>query len=222
MKKVSLLALSLFLAMPLAGCGKKMPDPPKQYTDDTCSNKYLEEFNPNLGKALREAEGNPPFENLFRPMNEHEYSFPDGAIDKGKEAEDKVALEHLQRFPKYIKYIKGCHNLEKKEHEEYVKRINDDASHVLEPVPNVTNITYPKPSKETCSNKYVNSHPELKKAIGYAFNQLLVEGKSTKKEVEKAEAEAKAKNFQDLDAIADLLKPKALGDFYKSCARYPD
>ena len=33
---------------------------------------------------------------------------------------------------------------------------------------------------------------------------------------------AKAKNFKDLDAIADLLKPKALGDFYKSCIRYPD
>ena len=240
LNKKLILALTLCFAMPLAGCGKNdkkqpenYPDPPKQITQDTCTEDYFNNH-PDLAKALYEAEGSPqdpegPTAGAVLPTG-HKiteadvasynvakvmlagWSFMVGSVPF--KPYQKKAFDYLNKHgpEKYKKYIVECRNA----------ILPDRLTNPFEPVPNVTNITYPKPSKETCSNKYVNSHPELKKAIGYAFNQLLVEGKSTKKEVEKAEAEAKAKNFQDLDAIADLLKPKALGDFYKNCARYPD
>ena len=53
--------LSLFFlcfTISLAGCSKNYPDPPKQITQDTCTEDYFNNH-PDLAKALYEAEGSP-------------------------------------------------------------------------------------------------------------------------------------------------------------------
>ncbi len=58
LNKKLILALTLCFAMPLAGCGKNYPDPPKQITPDTCKEDYFDSH-PDLAKALYEAAGSP-------------------------------------------------------------------------------------------------------------------------------------------------------------------
>ena len=48
----------LCFTISLAGCSKNYPDPPKQITQDTCTEDYFDNH-PDLAKALYEAEGSP-------------------------------------------------------------------------------------------------------------------------------------------------------------------
>lgn len=106
-------ALSLFFlcfTISLAGCGKNYPDPPKKITDDTCARIYLD-MRPDLEKALGEAEGIPS-----------ELSTPQSAMFDFANPPDKE-FEHLKKNgpQKYIKYVEGCRNLQKKELEQINK-----------------------------------------------------------------------------------------------------
>ena len=122
--------LSLFFlcfTISLAGCSKS--DPPKQITQDTCSQDYLRNH-PDLAKALYEAEGSPSKAETF-PAGTMYFGHRITEIEAESEAAhnimeaglfrkslplfpyQKEALDYLNKHgpEKYKKYVADCRKL---------------------------------------------------------------------------------------------------------------
>ena len=81
----------------------------------------------------------------------------------------------------------------------------------------LTGVIIPKPTQKTCSDQYLNHHPELKKAISVILHSLIDKGLITQKEFDHAVAEGKTGNFKDIDTALALFHPKALRDYLIIC-----
>ncbi len=83
--------------------------------------------------------------------------------------------------------------------------------------PYLTGVIIPKPTQKTCSDHYLNHHPELKKAISVILHSLIDKWLITQKEFDQAVAEGKTGNFKDIDSALALFHPKALRDYLIIC-----